>query len=124
MFSFARYNPDMYGTKSAEDHTAVILRRSMKTMTHELGHMFGMRHCIYYQCLMNGSNHLDEADSRPLFLCPVCLRKLHHAVGFDPVARYEAIEKALAALESDAVSFADDRNWLLRRARFVHGSQK
>ena len=25
---------------------------------------------------MNGSNHLEEATRRPMFLCPVCLVKL------------------------------------------------
>lgn len=33
--------------------------------------------CIWYRCLMNGSNHLGEADARPLHLCPVDLRKLN-----------------------------------------------
>ena len=25
---------------------------------------------------MNGSNHQEERDARPLHLCPICLRKL------------------------------------------------
>ncbi len=50
--------------------------------------MFNMDHCVYFHCLMNGSNHLQESDARPMHLCPVCLRKLHHSVGFDPVERY------------------------------------
>jgi len=35
-----------------------------------------MTHCPYYECLMNGSNLLTEADKKPFALCPVCLRKL------------------------------------------------
>src|SRR2546428_10758471 len=27
---------------------------------------FGIQHCIFFNCLMNGSNHLDESDRRPL----------------------------------------------------------
>src|SRR5262245_27685406 len=27
-------------------------------------------------CMMAGSNHQEEKDRRPLYLCPVCLRKL------------------------------------------------
>jgi archaemetzincin len=36
-----------------------------------------MHHCIAFRCLMNGSNHQEERDARPLYLCPVCLRKLY-----------------------------------------------
>jgi len=50
--------------------------RACKTMSHEISHMFGIRHCIYYECLMNGSNKIEEADVKPAWLCPVCLRKL------------------------------------------------
>lgn len=50
--------------------------RFLQVMTHEVCHMFGLKHCIWMQCLMNGSNHLEESDRRPPHLCPVCLRKL------------------------------------------------
>jgi hypothetical protein len=33
-----------------------------------------------------------KADSRPLEPCPSCLAKLCHAVGCDPVKRFDAIE--------------------------------
>jgi len=29
-------------------------------MAHELGHMFGLTHCVYYNCLMNGSMNGKE----------------------------------------------------------------
>lgn len=48
----------------------------MKTACHELCHVFGMTHCPYFECLMNGSNLLNEADAKPFLLCPICLRKL------------------------------------------------
>ena len=35
-------------------------------MTHELCHMFGIKHCVFYNCCMNGSNHLEEASTHPL----------------------------------------------------------
>ena len=50
--------------------------RSMKTACHELCHVFGMTHCPYFECLMNGSNLLNEADQKPFLLCPICERKL------------------------------------------------
>lgn len=35
-----------------------------------------MTHCPYYECLMNGSNLVTEADKKPFALCPICLRKM------------------------------------------------
>lgn len=69
----------------------LFLKRTIKIATHEAGHLFGLGHCIYYECNMNGSNHLAEADRQPLCLCPVCLRKLTWATGQDPPARFERL---------------------------------
>ncbi len=58
-----------------EDFT-LCLRRTLGTASHELCHVLTMHHCTAFRCLMNGSNHQEERDARPLYLCPVCLRKL------------------------------------------------
>ncbi len=79
----------------------------MKVLTHETGHMFGLAHCVHFSCVMNGSNHLQESDRRPLHLCPVCLRKLQFSVGFDVVNRY----RDLARFDEQA-GFADEARWL------------
>ena len=34
-------------------------------MVHELGHMFGLPHCVFFSCCMNGSNHDEESQIRP-----------------------------------------------------------
>lgn len=69
----------------------------IKVVNHELCHTFGMKHCIYHTCLMNGTNQYKEAIQKVPHLCPVCLRKLQLALEFDCVERYEAIadEKSL-----------------------------
>lgn len=54
----------------------LALRRTLGTASHELGHILTLYHCRAFRCLMNGSNHQEERDRRPLHLCPVCLRKL------------------------------------------------
>ena len=64
------------------------LMRYMKTTTHETGHMFSIRHCIEYKCLMNGSNSLPEADRKPLYLCPNCLAKLSINRNYDLEKRF------------------------------------
>ena len=40
---------------------------------------------------MNGSNHLQESDSRDVWLCPECLAKVSWATGVSPVKRYEKL---------------------------------
>ena len=57
------------------DETNITIYRCLKTACHELCHVFGLTHCPYYECLMNGSNLLEEADRKPFLLCPICLRK-------------------------------------------------
>jgi archaemetzincin len=90
VYSFARYDPHFYGLEVTDpaEHSRLILRRRCLVLAHETCHMFGLAHCIYFRCAMNGVNSLPEADSRPLRLCPVDLRKLYESVRFDPSARY------------------------------------
>ena len=107
IYSFARYDPAFYGEPRPADWRRLSLLRSCKVLAHETGHMFGIRHCTFYRCVMNGSNHLGETDSQPLHLCPVDLRKLNHSVGFDPLERY----RKLLALSEEA-GFLDEEAWL------------
>jgi len=60
--------------------------------THETGHMFGIRHCIAFECGMNGSNHAGERDGQPFEFCPECQPKLWWTLGLDPLARSRGIE--------------------------------
>jgi archaemetzincin len=67
------------------------LLRTLKVASHEAGHMFSMAHCTFYECNLCGSNHLEEADRRPLEVCPNCLAKLCYATGADPQKRFETL---------------------------------
>ena len=73
------------------DEPRRLKRRALLLTAHELGHMFGLRHCVFYACAMNGTNSLTESDRQPLHLCPVCREKLRHALGFDPAERYRRL---------------------------------
>jgi len=66
----------------------LCLKRTMRTDTHETGHMFSLMHCTKYECNMCGSNNQGEADRRPLYLCPDCMAKVCWATKTDPLARY------------------------------------
>ena len=68
-----------------------LLTRTLKIAMHEVGHMFGMRHCTKYECLMSGTNHLGETDRRPLDNCPECMAKIAWAMHYDPAERYKRL---------------------------------
>ncbi|MGH1344180.1 MAG: archaemetzincin [Nannocystales bacterium] len=109
VFSLARYDPRFY-EPSADPNPVLQRERAFKILAHEAGHMFGIGHCLHFACVMNGANHSEELDRAPLALCPVCLRKLHLLVGFDPKARYDALERRYAESElTSAAAFARTR---------------
>lgn len=114
VFSFARFDPAFYDEPRPADVTTLILRRSCHTLAHEICHIFGMHHCVYFKCPVNGSNHLAESDSRPMQLCPVCLRKLHSTIGFDPVERDRHLIDAY-----ERFGFIDEAAWIKRRLQTV-----
>jgi len=110
VYSFARYDPAFYGQRRGSDYESVLLRRSGKVLVHETGHMFGASHCVFFGCVMNGSNHLGESDGRPFHLCPVCLRKLQWSVKWDMVKR----DESLAALYHE-FGFERESQWTVSR---------
>ncbi len=46
--------------RQGDDAFRLCLRRTIKTATHETGHMFSMYHCTLFECNMCGSNHRVE----------------------------------------------------------------
>lgn len=110
VYSFVRYDPGFYGEARKEGYQKLLLKRSLRVLSHETAHMFGLQHCIFYRCVMNGSNHLQESDSRPLHFCPVCLSKLQYSVGFDVIERYRALFDF-----HGKVGLAEDALWVAKR---------
>ena len=98
VFSFARHHPYFFDkdkdvsvaslNELSPEEYQLLQWRAINVLTHEICHMFGLEHCVYFTCLMNGSNHAEESDRKLTFLCPVCLRKMQDAVKFDFLARY------------------------------------
>lgn len=58
-FSFRRYDPAWDGIRDPNREKNLMMR-GCAIMCHEIGHQFGLRHCIYYECLMNGINSAEE----------------------------------------------------------------
>ena len=77
----------------------------LQVLTHELCHVFGLSHCYYFHCCMNESLSIEEASKQPLFLCPVCLRKLQNVLKFDIAERYKAL-----AIQLECISLKTTTN--------------
>eukprot|EP00118_Oscarella_pearsei_P004824 m.21178 g.21178 ORF g.21178 m.21178 type:complete len:375 (+) comp28147_c0_seq5:181-1305(+) len=103
VFSFHRYDPTLlFSTEfwyeiwqekvmSMKERKRLILQRSCKLLVHELSHLLGVDHCVFYDCCMNGSGHLEEDFRQSMHLCPVDLRKLVYLCGFDVADRYKQL---------------------------------
>lgn len=70
----------------------LCLRRTLHTASHETGHILTIQHCTAFDCNMNGVNNLDEADRKPLTMCPVCLRKVCWNLQVDPPTYLSQLE--------------------------------
>jgi len=114
VFSFARMDPrfpwppDPARRDAAE--ARLVKRRCLKVVSHEVGHMFGLEHCVERRCLLNGCNHVAEMDATPMHLCPACLRKVVHATDLDVDARYRALETFYRGEGLD-----DEATWVAQR---------
>lgn len=87
VYSLARFgNP----SESKESYQKCLLR-TLKVASHELGHMFSVKHCVEYDCLMNGSNSMEESDSKPFHLCPIDLMKVCWNLEVDEIYRFEEL---------------------------------
>jgi len=116
VFSFARHDPAFFGDPRGEGWREAQTRRSFQVVTHELGHMFGIRHCTAWSCAMAGSNSQAESDRQPLHLGPECLQKLHHCVSFDSAERYRRLAEVTAG-----AGLEDEAKWFAARAAALGG---
>ncbi|XP_077763751.1 archaemetzincin-1 [Canis aureus] len=95
--------------------SALGMIQCCKVTCHELCHLLGLGNCRWLRCLMQGALSLDEALRRPLDLCPICLRKLQHVLGFKLVERYKRLyawtqagTRPRPGLDAGAPSVAED----------------
>ena len=65
--------------------------RVCRTASHEIGHCFGMDHCVYYACVMQSTASLAEDARQPPYLCPVDLAKIQRATGATEAEHYAAL---------------------------------
>jgi len=130
VFSLLRYNPKLIFSSefwyditlkkisSDKNSSNLLLGRSAKLLVHELCHLLGFAHCVFYKCCMNGSGHLQEDFEQPMVLCPVCLHKLKILIGFDVVERYKNLLRWYTSHD-----LTEEAAWMERRINFIEGKE-
>jgi archaemetzincin len=114
-FVFGRAWPDRrvgvasFARLDAETEAATRERR-FEIVAHELGHVFGFAHCLYFRCAMNAGWALEAVDRGPVHPGPVDLRKLYERVGFDAEERYRELRRVYHRHGSDEAA-----DWIERR---------
>ena len=129
-FSFFRYDPALsFSEEDWFDYTIdanckqsrrkLQLQRCCKLLVHEIGHIFGIGHCIYFSCVMNGSGNLQEDYRQPHHLCPVDLRKVQSLCGVDVISRYDKLTTFY-----DNLDMHDEADWVRARVDDIRKRKK
>ncbi|KAN0095689.1 hypothetical protein V8E51_016400 [Hyaloscypha variabilis] len=115
--------PSMETSPSAEALAGLWLGRVCRTASHELGHCFGMDHCVYYACCMQGTASIIEDARQPPYLCPVDLQKVLCATGADERERYKRIEEFCGRF-GEVQMFRALAAWIRERIRQLDGEKQ
>ena len=98
------------------------LSRVCQIASHELGHCFGMGHCVYYACVMQSTSSLAEDVRQPPYLCPVDLAKVLRATGADQRERYATLRAFCR--DSNVPMFVAFHAWLGARLVEIDGTRE
>jgi archaemetzincin len=60
------------GAENATDFSGLFLSRVEKEAVHELGHVYGLRHCPNSTCVMYLSGDISDTDDKSSSFCPRC----------------------------------------------------
>lgn len=71
LVSTARLQEEFYGMPPRRE---LALERLIKEAVHELGHTFGLRHCVDWRCVMSSSHAVELLDVKEAAFCTLCRR--------------------------------------------------
>ena len=67
IISLCRLRLSFYGLP---DNVEITRLRALKEAVHEIGHLYGLRHCSDPRCVMFFSNTLSDTDRKSYHFCP------------------------------------------------------
>jgi archaemetzincin len=63
------------------ENRELMTDRLLKEAVHELGHTFGLIHCLQPRCVMNASTYVENIDQKPVEFCSLCQKNLNKEKG-------------------------------------------
>lgn len=58
------------------ENSELTTDRLLKEAVHELGHTFGLIHCLQPKCVMNASTYVENIDQKSTEFCPLCQKRM------------------------------------------------
>lgn len=71
--SLCRLHEEFY---SGISNYKLLFERSIKEILHELGHNYGLKHCLDWNCVMHSSNGIEEVDIKGNSYCSKCIKSI------------------------------------------------
>ncbi|MHB8110008.1 MAG: archaemetzincin family Zn-dependent metalloprotease [Syntrophorhabdaceae bacterium] len=69
LVSLTRLKGEFYGLAPDKD---LLTKRLLTEAVHEIGHLYGMRHCFDPECVMFFSHNLNDTDRKGFDFCDKC----------------------------------------------------
>jgi len=77
LIGLARLRQEFLGLKP---NSMLFFARALKEALHELGHTFGLTHCLNRQCIMSLSTNIRQVDAKGGEFCERCLPMLRDSI--------------------------------------------
>jgi archaemetzincin len=71
--SLHRLRSEYYGEQPDAN---LLFQRTLKEAVHELGHLFGLKHCYNPRCAMYASHSIFDTDNKMSHFCETCDRRI------------------------------------------------
>lgn len=73
LVSVCRLHEEFYSGMSNDN---LLFERTIKEILHEIGHNFGLRHCVDWDCVMHSSQGIEEVDIKGSSYCRSCVKSV------------------------------------------------